>query len=78
MASLALVVFIGFSFVGDYSDFQRKDDFLIGQDKAKVLFALQDNDCDLANEHYQTYRDAKGSEHDALFAAIQSCVSGKL
>lgn len=73
LVSLALVLFLSFSFLGDYSNIQRKDDFAVGQHKARVLLALHDNDCKLADEHYQTYKEARGSENETLAIAIRSC-----
>lgn len=74
LISFALVLFIGFSVAGDYSNIQRKDAFSLGQQKTKVLLALHENDCKLAKEHYQAYKESRGSDHPALSASIQNCL----
>ena len=78
LVSLALILFIGLSFIGDYSIVQRKDNLIASQYKAKVLLALHDNNCNLADDHYQAYRDAKGSDHDTLATTIQACLFNQL
>lgn len=74
LVSFSLILFIGFSLVGDYSNIQRKQTNALGRQKADVLLALHEKNCKLAKEHYQTYKDTRGSDHPSLAPAIQSCL----
>ncbi len=72
--SLGLVLFIIFSFIGDYSTVKERENLKISQHKAKVLFALQDKNCNLADKYYQSYKLLTDSEHISLSLHIQNCL----
>ncbi|NOQ77319.1 MAG: hypothetical protein GQ475_05950 [Methylococcaceae bacterium] len=78
LASLALILFIGLSFISDYSVVQRKGNLIASQHKAKVLLALHDNNCNLADDHYQKFKEARGSDHEKLATTIQACLFNQL
>ena len=74
IASICAVVFIIYAFIGDYGDVKRHESLKTGQEKAKVLIALQNSECDSADKHYQVYKSAKGDDHAHIAFYIAACM----